>query len=83
MQNNRDRELYNNGFLDDSSFDERDYKNFLQMEESNYDYSTGCEVGVGTSCGLYEECVQNNHKTRGGLVLQVHCIFIFYKYFFF
>ncbi|KAK9743988.1 hypothetical protein QE152_g8208 [Popillia japonica] len=66
MQNNRDRELYNNGFLDDSSFDERDYKNFLQMEESNYDYSTGCEVGVGTSCGLYEECVQNNHKTRGG-----------------
>lgn len=58
--------MYSNVFFDDASSDDRDYKNFLQMEDSNYDYATSCEVGVGASCSVYEECVQNNRKTRAG-----------------
>lgn len=43
-----------------------DMKDYMQMEESAYSYTKGCEAGIPESCGPNEECERNNAKSRAG-----------------
>ncbi|XP_018324122.1 dyslexia-associated protein KIAA0319-like protein [Agrilus planipennis] len=60
-----DKEMLN--ILNNPTEFEKAYKEaMIQMDESNFNFASGCTIGNPEACEINEECIQNHPKSRSG-----------------